>query len=69
MDTTNDLLSPQLYPNSEFLSPQLSAKRKRDESSTPNEHLSNGEEKSNGISAARQDLQEMIADLLDVLER
>lgn len=66
MDRTNGLLSPHAYLDTEFPSPQLSTKRKREEGSTT---LLNGKLNANGISTQGQSIQEMIADLVLVLQR
>jgi len=65
MGTSNGLLSPHAYLDSEFLSPQSSTKRKREEGS----QLPNEKANANGVSSPGQSLQEMIADLVLVLQR
>lgn len=66
MDSNNGLLNLPPEPASDSLSPQLPAKRKREDSSK--DFLSNGNTTKNGTPSLSPSLQDMVADLLQVLQ-
>lgn len=71
MASANGVLSPQSHLNIVGASPQLSVKRKREESSEPSEQMNGTSDSKERLrsQSVSQDLQEQIADFIEVLKR
>jgi len=71
MASTNGILSPQSHLNIVGTSPQLSAKRKRSESSEPQEQANGTSDSKEGIryQSIPRDSQQQINDFVEVLKR
>jgi hypothetical protein len=71
MASANGVLSPQSHLNVVGASPQLSAKRKRAESSEPNEQTNGTLDSKVRLrsQSVSQDSQEQIAEFVDILKR